>query len=46
MGHTTELPKINELGFYEMHFESVGGLGRQPCWANPGPDFGAGPLGR
>ena len=27
MGHATELPKINELGFYEMHFESVVGLG-------------------
>jgi hypothetical protein len=27
MGHATELPKINELGFYEMHFESVGGPG-------------------
>ena len=24
---TTELPQINELGFYEMRFESVGGLG-------------------
>ena len=27
MGQTTRLPRSNELGFYEMRFESVGGLG-------------------
>lgn len=39
MAGPVRLPKANDLGFYEMRFESVGGLGAKPIYQRPDEFF-------